>query len=158
NDEPAPRRDRRQLQVLAQRYLAASGIQASDPSSEYLLLRRVTGWRVVDLFAGALRSCVLPTGDVVPRTSAPPLVSLAEEWCAAAPLRHGYELAVASVNEADGRVAVSTVPLFGAGTAGHPGGDVRVPVELARADGQPGPVTLPILIANGTLDRAQLIV
>ncbi|HET9255880.1 MAG TPA: hypothetical protein VFO16_11850 [Pseudonocardiaceae bacterium] len=158
DEEPPPRRERSLLGALARRYLRWCEIQASDPGSEYLLLRRVTGWGVIDLFATALRSRVLPTGDVVLRASAPPLVSAAGAWCAAAPLRHGYELAVASIDDADGAVAVSTIRLFGAGTAGDPGGDVRIPVELARADGQPGPVQLPILIAKGTEERAQLIV
>jgi hypothetical protein len=160
DDEPAPRRDRSLLRALAEEYLRERGIQVTDPGSEYLLLRRVTGWRVIDLLVGALRSCVAPTGDAVLRISAAPLVQLAEDWCATAPLRHGYELAVASVDETDGAVAVSTVTLFGAGTSGGPGGDVRIPVELARADGQAGPVTLPILIANGALERerAQLLV
>lgn len=160
DDEPAPRRDRGQLRQLAEKYLVERGIRATDPDSEYLLVRRVTGWRVIDLLAGALRSCVQPTGEVVLRTNAPLLVQLADVWCATAPLRHGYELAVAAIDEADGGVAVSTVMLFGAGTGGEPGGDVRVPVELARPDGQAGPVTLPILIANGepVSDRAQLLV
>jgi hypothetical protein len=158
SDEPAPRRDRGQLRALAEDYLGQRGIQATDPSSEYLLMRRLTGWRVIDLLAGALRSCVPPTGDVVLRASASPLGQLAEDWRDGAPLRHGYELAVASIDEADGTVAVSTVPLFGAGTAGGPGGDVRMSLDLARADGQAGPVTLPILIANGGRERAQLLV
>src|SRR6185312_490666 len=57
-DEPALRRDRDQLRVLAKTYLGQRGIKATDPGSEYLLMRRVTGWRVLDLLAGALRSCM----------------------------------------------------------------------------------------------------
>lgn len=159
-DGPVPRRDRGQLRQLAEKYLAERGIQPNDPDSEYLLVRRVTGWRVIDLLADALRSCVLPTGEVVLRPSAPPLGQLVDDWCATAPLRHGYELAVAAIGQADGAVEVSTVALFGAGTAGEPGGAVRVPVELARPDGQAGQVTLPVLISNGgpVRDRAQLLV
>ena len=159
DDEPALRRDCGQLRQLAEKYLVEHSIRA-DPDSEYLLVRRVTGWRVIDLLASALRSWVLPTGEVVLRSSAPPLAQLADDWCATAPLRHGYELAVAAIGQADGLVTVSTVALFGAGTAREPGGDKRVPVELARPDGQAGPVTLPVLIANGgpVRDRAQLLV
>lgn len=160
DDEPPPRRDRGQLRQLAENYLVQRAIRATDPDSEYLLVRRVTGWLVIDLLAGALRSCVLPTGELVLRPSAPPLGQLVDDWCATAPLRHGYELAVAAIDQDDGVVSVSTVALFGAGTAGEPGGAVRVPVELARPDGQAGPVTLPVLIANGgpVRDRAQLLV
>ena len=158
--QPPRHRDPVQLRQLAERYLSECGLCPPNPDSEYLIIRRVTGWLVIDLLVAAMRSCVLPTGQIILRPSAPLLAQLADDWCAIAPLRHGYELAVAEIGHPDGVVSISTVVLFGAGTTAEPSGAIRVPIKLTRADGQSGALTLPVLIASAkpVHARDQLVV
>ena len=141
-------RDGADLAARARRALAAAEVERDAAGVEVVLLRRHPGWRALDELAAGVRTAVLPAVDAAAAAYRPDLAAVAAEWCAAGPLRHGYDLAVARIAPADGRVTVSTETLFRAGAPAAPDGERQVSLALERPDGAAGPVLLPVLRAG----------
>ncbi|UGQ12261.1 hypothetical protein LO772_01210 [Yinghuangia sp. ASG 101] len=116
---------------------------------EHILVHRRAHWLLPALFATAVRRIAPPVAEFVAEPDGPGLAEWADELGAGVPLRRSYHLALASVAEPDGRVSVTTVELFGTGTAVRPGIACETEVAVARPPGLPGPAALPVLSRGG---------
>jgi hypothetical protein len=117
-----------------------------------VLVRRPLRWPVLDAALRRARAILRPVAEVVAATGAGGLASVVADVAAQAPLRHGYDLVLAHVDEDSRAVEIKPHRLFPAGAAVRPGAETTVPVEVTAVPGHAEDwLALPIVAARGRI-------
>ncbi|MEU8080735.1 hypothetical protein AB0B31_35415 [Catellatospora citrea] len=103
----------------------AGEVTALAPGMPVVLIRRTVGWRLADRFTRRLAGRLRPAAEFTRAREAAPLADRLDELADAVPLRHPYDVVLATV-DASGAVATGRHPLFPAGVRAPADGELVV--------------------------------
>lgn len=117
-------------------------------AGEVVLVDRSAGWGIPAVAVALIRERFSPIADLTPPHGVP-LRDFADRVLRRAPLRHGYDLVLAAIDERTGAVRLDPRPLFPAGTAVPPGGELTAEVHAAVPPVATVPLALPVVVRRG---------
>jgi hypothetical protein len=102
------------------------GHRAGGLRVDTILVRRTHQWPLLEEAASRARAIIRPVADIFMRPDAGALAEVVDSVIQGAPLRYGYYLILAAVDQADGDVTATASRLFASGTAPAPDAPLSV--------------------------------
>lgn len=134
------------LMAAAAAWAARSRRDRSDgPRLDTVLVRRTHQWPLLEEAENRARAIVRPIADIFMPPGAGALEEVVDSLVQGAPLKYGYYLILAAVDQATGTVTPRAHPLFAAGAAAAPDAPLTVPITVKPPERAARRLALPIV-------------